>query len=297
MRKFGVFAVIATAWATAACSRGGGLDASAPEAPQAKSRAPGQPMGNPAAGAEAAANSPSTAATGGADREEAPSADERPGLGTEFGESRESRISTTSFTREHSDRPFDALRLFYNDATGARAMAQRAGVNDLGSAQARTREGAITVRLLDASGSPLQGFSSGSNTYVVGSAGDRYTIQIRNNTGSRFEAVTTVDGLDVINGRTGSLSNRGYIVNGFSTVEIDGWRRSTDTVAAFRFGKVSQSYAGKKGEDRNVGVIGVAVFEEQGASFSWTEREIDRRHGADPFPGSSRSTADRPLAF
>jgi hypothetical protein len=297
MRKFGVFAVIATAWATAGCASGGGLDASAPESPQAKTAAPSQPMGGSAPG-EQAANSPSTSAQGApADREEAPSSDERPGLGTEFGESRESRISTTSFTREHSDRPFDALRLFYNDATGARAMAQRAGVNDLGSAQARTREGAITVRLLDASGSPLQGFSSGSNTYVVGSAGDRYTIQIRNNTGSRFEAVTTVDGLDVINGRTGSLANRGYIVNGFSTVEIDGWRRSTDTVAAFRFGKVSQSYAGKKGEDRNVGVIGVAVFEEEGASFSWTDREIDRRHGADPFPGSSRSTADRPLAF
>ena len=80
---------------------------------------------------------------------------------------------------------------------------------------------AITVRLLDSSGSPLQGFSSGSNTYVVGSAGDRYTIQIRNNTGSRFEAVTTVDGLDVINGRTGSLSNRGYIVNGVRTQVTD----------------------------------------------------------------------------
>jgi hypothetical protein len=269
------------------------MDASAPETPAAKSAAPGQPMGP--AGEAAASEAP--APTAGADKADAPAAEERPGLGTEFGESRESRISTTSFTREHSDRPFDALRLFYNDATGARAMAQRAGISDIGSAQARTREGAITVRLLDGSGSPLSGFSSGSNTYVVGSAGDRYTIQIKNNTGTRFEAVTTVDGLDVINGRTGSLSNRGYIVNGFSTVEIDGWRRSTDTVAAFRFGKVSQSYAGKKGEDRNVGVIGVALFEEQGASLGWSDREIDRRHGADPFPGSSRTTADRPLAF
>lgn len=296
MRTIGVCLVLATAFATLACASGGAME-SAPESPMAKSAAPGQAPGGPAG--ETAQNAPPAATAGAADKaEEAPSSDERPGLGTEFGESRESRISTTSFTREHSDRPFDALRLFYNDATGARAMAQRAGISDIGSAQARTREGAITVRLLDGSGSPLQGFSSGSNTYVVGSAGDRYTIQIRNNTGTRFEAVTTVDGLDVINGRTGSLSNRGYIVNGFSTVEIDGWRRSTDTVAAFRFGKVSQSYAGKKGEDRNVGVIGVALFEEQGASLGWSQREIDRRHSADPFPGSSGSTtADRPLSF
>jgi hypothetical protein len=101
----------------------------------------------------------------------------------------------------------------------------------------------------------------------------------------RFEAIATVDGLDVINGRAGTFSNRGYIVNAWSTVEIDGWRRSTDTVAAFRFGRVSDSYAGKKGEDRNVGVIGVAFFEERGATFPWTQQEIDRRHGADPFPG------------
>jgi hypothetical protein len=253
----------------------------------AKSAAPGQP----------AAEAPAATA-GAADEAVAPApAEERPGLGTEFGESRESRISTTSFTRENSDRPFDAVRLFYNDSSGARAMAQRAGISDFGTAQARAREGAITVRLLDGSGSPLSGFSSGGNTYVVGSAGDRYTIQIRNNTAARFEAVTTVDGLDVINGRTGSLSNRGYIVNGHSTVEIDGWRRSTDTVAAFRFGKVSQSYAGKQGDDRNVGVIGVALFEERGSAFGWSQREVDRRHSADPFPGSSGGTTERPLAF
>ncbi len=40
-----------------------------------------------------------------------------------------------------------------------------------------------------------------------------------------------------------------------------------DEVAAFRFGSVKNSYAGKKGDDRNVGVIGVAVFEERGATF------------------------------
>ena len=39
------------------------------------------------------------------------------------------------------------------------------------------------------------------------------------------------------------------------------------------------------GDDRNVGVIGVAFFEERGATFPWTQKEIDQRHDADPFPG------------
>ena len=68
-------------------------------------------------------------------------------------------------------------------------------------------------------------------------------------------------------------------------VEIDGFRQSMDEVAAFRFGSVRGSYAGQKGNDRNVGVIGVAVFAERGATQPWTEREIGRRETADPFPG------------
>jgi hypothetical protein len=176
-------------------------------------------------------------------------------------------------------------------------MARRAGLADFGDGIARSNHQAVTVRLLDGNGRPLEGFSSANNTYIVGEAGQRYTIEIHNNTGVRFEAVTTVDGLDVVNGRSGALSNRGYIVNGFSTVEIDGWRRSSDTVAAFRFGRVSDSYSAQKGDDRNVGVIGVAIFEERGASFTWNAREIDRRHSADPFPGTFAEPPPHALSF
>ena len=85
--------------------------------------------------------------------------------------------------------------------------------------------------------------------------------------------------------RPGALGKRGYIIGPFATVEIDGFRRSFDEVATFRFGAVHKSYAAQKGDDRNVGVIGVAFFEEAGTNFDWTSFEIDRRHDADPFPG------------
>jgi hypothetical protein len=58
-----------------------------------------------------------------------------------------------------------------------------------------------------------------------------------------------------------------------------------DQVAAFRFGSVRGSYAAGKGGERNVGVIGVALFSERGAERPWTAREIERREAADPFPG------------
>ena len=101
----------------------------------------------------------------------------------------------------------------------------------------------------------------------------------------RHPYLLALDRFDVIDGRPGSLAKRGYLVAPFATVDIDGFRQNMDEVAAFRFGSVRGSYAGQKGNDRNVGVIGVAVFAERGARQPWTEREIQRRETADPFPG------------
>jgi hypothetical protein len=63
------------------------------------------------------------------------------------------------------------------------------------------------------------------------------------------------------------------------------FRQSLDAVAAFRFGPVRESYANEKYHNtRNVGVIGVAVFNERGTS-PWTDREVRKRLKANPFPG------------
>ena len=63
---------------------------------------------------------------------------------------------------------------------------------------------------------------------------------------------------------------------------IDGFRQSDNEVAAFRFGAVADSYAAKTSGDRNVGVIGFAIYAEEGAT--WTPAELQRRDTADPFP-------------
>jgi hypothetical protein len=208
----------------------------------------------------------------------------RPGLGTEWGETRQSRVSSTPFERQDYDRPLSTSSFFYNDESGVRAA--------LGSDywQRRTdgisaARGAITIRLIDGSGNALPTFSAGSRSYVLGHDGARYSIRIQNQTSARFEAVATVDGLDVIDGEPGAFEKRGYLVQPWSTLEIDGFRRSEEAVAAFRFGSVENSYAAKRGSDRNVGVIGVAVFQERGSSWPWTDRELERRNSADAFPG------------
>ena len=218
-----------------------------------------------------------------ADRAYEPSPEERPGLGTEWGETRDSRVSSAPFERQDWNTPLSVSSFFYNDESGVRAMLG-SGYWDRRTDGISAARGAITIRVVDDSGSPLPTFAAGGKSYVMGNDGARYAIRIQNQTGARFEAVATVDGLDVIDGQPGSFEKRGYLVAPWSTVEIDGFRRSEDVVAAFRFGRVKDSYAAKRGNDRNVGVIGVAVFHERGSSWPWSQRELERRNGADAFP-------------
>ncbi|HUL57646.1 MAG TPA: hypothetical protein VLU43_00135, partial [Anaeromyxobacteraceae bacterium] len=100
----------------------------------------------------------------------------------------------------------------------------------------------------------------------------------------RAEVVASVDGLDVVDGRPAALGKRGYLVDPWSEVTIDGFRTSEDAVAAFRFSSVPRSYAALRGDPRDVGVIGVAVFPER--SPRW-------QPPPSPLPYRDRAEADR----
>ena len=123
----------------------------------------------------------------------------------------------------------------------------------LDAARRGRRRGAATAAHLHAAGPSLR----------AGELGERYRIHLVNPTAARVEAVISVDGLDAIDGRPASLGKRGYVLPAFADVTIDGWRTSMDTVAAFRFASVRDSYAARTSSDRNVGVIGVAFFRER----------------------------------
>jgi hypothetical protein len=208
---------------------------------------------------------------------------ERPGLGTTWGETRESHVSNAAFERS-STNPFSLTTIHYNDSSGVVAMLHGASpIAFRTDAATVVSDGAVTVRLVDANGNALPSFASAKGPLVQGEVGERYMIELVNLTSSRFEAVVSVDGLDVMDGRAGSFDKRGYLLMPFATVDIDGFRQNMDQVAAFRFGSVRGSYAAQKGNDRNVGVIGVALFAERGSE--WSARELRRRETADPFPG------------
>jgi hypothetical protein len=148
----------------------------------------------------------------------------------------------------------------------------------------------ISIGLRDQSGRFLPGLIVGGRWFVVGEEGRRYSIVMRNNTDYRLEVVLSVDGLDVIDGRAASFRKRGYAIEPHRQLVVEGFRQSTEAVAAFRFGPVRESYANEKYHDtRNVGVIGIAVFNEAGTN-PWTDREIQKRLEANPFPNQRFAT-------
>jgi hypothetical protein len=64
--------------------------------------------------------------------------------------------------------------------------------------------------------------------------------------------VTSVDGVNVISGDTASPSQSGYVLDPWGSVEIAGWRKGLDHVAAFYFTDLRDSYAARTGRPQNV---------------------------------------------
>ncbi|GAA5070257.1 hypothetical protein [Lysobacter panacisoli] len=99
-------------------------------------------------------------------------------------------------------------------------------------------------------------------TWVEGTPGHRYAVRLTNVTSERLLVVLSVDGVNAITGQTASPAQSGYVLEPWQTTQVDGWRKSMRHVAQFVFTDLPDSYAARTGRPDNVGVIGIAVFEE-----------------------------------
>jgi hypothetical protein len=121
-------------------------------------------------------------------------------------------------------------------------------------------------------------YAKNGRSYIVGTPGHEYAVRIRNCTGGRVLVATSVDGVNVITGETAAPSQSGYVLEPWGSVEIAGWLKGLDRTAAFYFTDLGESYAARTGRPQNVGVIGVAVFQERPQPTVW--RDFSNRLGA-----------------
>ncbi len=130
------------------------------------------------------------------------------------------------------------------------------------SPAARAADG-LQVDVVDtATGRVLPTWRHAGQLYVAGEPGARYALRVRNTTPRRLLAVVSVDGVNVLSGETAAFDQRGYVFDAWSSADIDGWRKSLTETAAFYFTDLPDSYAARTGRPLDVGVIGLAVFEE-----------------------------------
>jgi hypothetical protein len=119
--------------------------------------------------------------------------------------------------------------------------------------------------------------------HVAGEPGHEYEIRLRNRMRERLLAITSVDGVNVLSGRTASPDQGGYVIDPRGRLAVDGWRKSMGEVAAFYFTSLPDSYAARTGRPDNVGVIGVALFREH-VAYAMTERNRSAQGSADEAP-------------
>jgi len=119
------------------------------------------------------------------------------------------------------------------------------------------------VQVIDrTTGQTLETWRHRGRLYVAGTPGNRYAVSLRNRSDGRVLTVISVDGVNAISGETANASQSGYVLAPGQAAEIAGWRKNMDEVAAFYFTRISDSYAARSERPQNVGVIGVAVFNE-----------------------------------
>ncbi len=199
-------------------------------------------------------------------------------LGTGWGDRKESGVRTTRFTRA-SKSPVGTDTIRYNSRAALASMSGLSRIPSMQSAAGGTVEWGV----------PLPSYKDYSNhtRYIAGVQGKNYSIRIKNRDTSTIEVVTSVDGLNVMDGKPASFAKRGYLIEPGKTLVVDGFRDSANSVARFEFAAPGDSYANRSsGSTRNIGIIGIAVFR-QASDRRWAQPPPQRSKGpANPFPGN-----------
>ncbi|WP_313177800.1 hypothetical protein [Stenotrophomonas sp.] len=151
-------------------------------------------------------------------------------------------------------------------------------------------DGPVRMSLVDRDrGTELRSYPADGQRWVAGERGHRYAVRLYNDSPRRVLVVLSVDGINAISGEDATPSQTGYVLNPGQSADITGWRKSQDEVAQFVFSSPGGSYASRTGRPDNVGVIGIAVFNER-TVWRPEPRPILRRP-ASPAPMAEASAA------
>jgi hypothetical protein len=143
----------------------------------------------------------------------------------------------------------------------------------------------VELRIL-IKGKPITEYANNGNLFVEGREGSNFEIEFINRNPYRVEAIITVDGLSVIDGKEGGMESSGYLVEANDTLIVPGWKVNDGAAARFVFSGKNGSYAtASTGSSRNSGVIGCMVYAERHRRPITKTAPQRPAPKANPFPG------------
>ena len=128
----------------------------------------------------------------------------------------------------------------------------------------------VSVRVISDSGRDFKQFQQPSRkkqsrAYLLAKKGQRYQIELQNNTARRVGVVVAVDGRNVIDGSYSNLTRneRMIILKPYQISTLKGWQTSRNRANRFYFTHAENSYAAAWNDFSATGVIASAVFFEK----------------------------------
>ena len=142
-------------------------------------------------------------------------------------------------------------------------------------------------------GKPAKKYSHNGKTYIEAKKGQEYSIRLKNSGCNRRMFTVSVDGINVVNGEAAGKAPFGYVLNGYSSYEIGGFRTNNKEVHPFKFNDKDRSYAAKSeetgGDVSNCGVIGAMIHDEkEKINASPVFSEVSMTYGPSNYSGLTR---------
>ncbi|MBX7219468.1 MAG: hypothetical protein K1Y36_05950 [Blastocatellia bacterium] len=110
-------------------------------------------------------------------------------------------------------------------------------------------------------GSPAPVYPDGPYRWIEGRRGQRFAFHITNPNAFPVGVIPSADGHSLTADGRASASHPAYVVQPYETITVSLWREDLQGGRELVFTSIDQSLAARKGDRRNIGVLGVLVWQ------------------------------------
>lgn len=110
-------------------------------------------------------------------------------------------------------------------------------------------------------GQPATVYPDGRYQWIEGRRGERFAFRLTNNNGFPVGVVLSADGQSLTADGRATPRHPAYVIGPYETETISVWREDLRGGRELVFTSVDRSLAARKGDTRNIGVLGVLVWQ------------------------------------